>query len=142
MVVDLDSGQVLHVGRGKDADALRQFFVKLRQVRGRLEAIAVDMSAAFLKAIEQELPNDVLIIHDRFHIMKLMNKVLDQVRRSEQNRLEAEGKSVLKGGRYLLLRNRFSVEQDPADRDRLEQLLLANDTLHRVYLLKEELRQV
>ena len=140
VVVDLDSGQVLHVGRGKDADALLPFFVKLRHVRGQLLAIAVDMSAAFLQAIEQELPKDVLIIHDRFHIMKLMNKVLDQVRRSEQNRLEAEGQSVLKGGRYLLLRNRFTVDEDPKDKDRLEQLLKANDTLHRVYLLKEELR--
>lgn len=140
IVVDLDSGQVLHVGRGKDGDALRPFFVRLRAVRGRLVAIAVDMSAAFLKAIEQDGPKDVLIIHDRFHIMKLMNKVLDQVRRSEQNRLEAEGKKVLKGGRYLLLRNRISVEEDPDDTQRLEQLLQANDTLHRVYLLKEELR--
>ena len=98
------------------------------------------MSPAFLQAIAQELPKDVLIIHDRFHVMKLMNKVLDQVRRSEQNRLEAQGKSVLKGGRYLLLRNRFTVEQDAKDKDRLEQLLQANDTLHRVYLLKEQLR--
>jgi transposase len=140
VVIDLDSGQVLHVGRGKDQAALSPFFVRLRAVRGRLLAIAVDMSAAFLKAIQQEGPKDVLIIHDRFHIMKLMNKVLDQVRRSEQNRLEAEGKKVLKGGRYLLLRNRCSVEEDPDDKNHLEQLLLANATLHKVYLLKEELR--
>jgi len=140
VVIDLDSGQVLHVGRGKDREALRPFFVRLRAVRGRLQAIAVDMSAAFLKAIKQDGPKDVLIIHDRFHIMKLMNKVLDKVRRSEQNRLEAEGKKVLKGGRYLLLRNRCSVEEDPEDKNRLEQLLQANDTLHRVYLLKEDLR--
>ena len=85
-------------------------------------------------------PKDVLIIHDRFQIMKPMNKVLDQMHRSEQNRVEAEGKKVLKGGRYLLLRNRISVEEDPDDTQRLEQLLQAKDTLHRVYLSKEELR--
>jgi transposase len=142
VVVDLDSGQVLHVGAGKDAAALRPFFVRLRASRAQLRAIAVDMSAAFLRAIEEDGPKDVLIIHDRFHIMKLMNQVLDQVRRSEQNRLEAEGKKVLKGGRYLLLRNRVSVEQDAQASRRLEELLAANQTLHKVYLLKEELRLV
>ena len=140
VVIDLDSGQVLHVGSGKDAAALRPFFLRLRTVRAQLRAIAVDMSAAFLKAIQEEGPKDVLIIHDRFHIMKLMNQVLDQVRRSEQKRLEAAGKKVLKGGRYLLLRNRSEVDLDPDAKARLDQLLLANQTLHKVYLLKEDLR--
>lgn len=98
------------------------------------------MSAAFLNAIQEEGPKDVLIIHDRFHIMKRMNKVLDQVRRSEQERLEAEGKRVLNGGRYLLLRNRSDVDLDADDKGRLDQLLAANQTLRKVYLLKEDLR--
>ena len=140
VVIDLDSGQVLYVAAGKDAAALTPFFAKLRAVRAKLAAIAVDMSAAFLKAIQQQGPKGVRIIHDRFHIMKLMNQVLDQVRRSEQSRLESEGKQVLKGGRYLLLRNRITVEKDEAASSRLEQLLSANHTLHQVYLLKEELR--
>lgn len=80
------------------------------------------------------------MIADRFHIMKLMNPVLDQVRRSEQSRWESEGKQVLKGGRYLLLRNRITVEQDEAASSRLEQLPCANQALHQVYLLKQELR--
>lgn len=140
VVIDLDSGQVLHVGAGKDAEALRPFFLRLRAARAPLRAIAVDMSAAFLKAIQQDGPKDVLIIHDRFHIMKLMNQVLDQVRRSEQGRLESQGKKVLKGGRYLLLRNGSQVSLDPEAKSRLNQLLVANQTLHKVYLLKEDLR--
>lgn len=142
VVVDLDSGKVLHVGRGKDAAALAPFFRRLRAARAQLRAIAVDMSAAFLKAIEQDGPKDVLIIHDRFHVMKLMNQVLDQVRRSEQNRLEAEGKKVLKGGRYLLLGNRATIDQDADKSRRLDELLCANQTLHKVYLLKEDLRLI
>jgi transposase len=142
VVLDLDSGQVLYVGAGKDAAALTPFFIRLRATRARLQAIAVDMSPAFLKAIQEQGPKGVLIIHDRFHVMKLMTTVLDQVRRSEQNRLESQGKKVLKGGRYLLLRNRITVEKDPAAASRLEQLLTANQTLHKVYLLKEDLRQL
>lgn len=141
IVLDLDSGQVLHVGAGKDAAALAPFFIRLRALRARLQAIAVDMSPAFLKAIQQQGPK-VLIIHDRFHVMKLMTTVLDQVRRSEQNRLEAQGKKILKGGRYLLLRNRITVERNAAAASRLEQLLSANQTLHKVYLLKEDLRHL
>ena len=140
VVVDLDSGQVLYVGVGKDRSALAPFFAMLRAARAKLQAIAVDMSAAFLSASLKDGPAGVLIVHDRFHITKMMNEVLDEVRRSERNRLESQGKQVLKGGRYLLLRNRYSVEQDLADSRRLDTLLRASDTLHRVYLLKEELR--
>lgn len=70
----------------------------------------------------------------------MINEGLDEVCRMQQNRLQSQGKQVLKGGRYLLLRSRYFVEKVPADSSRLDTLLCANDTLHRVYLLKEELR--
>jgi transposase len=140
IVVDLDSGRVLYFAEGKDHTSLKTFFQRLRRSRARLEAIAVDMSSAYLKAVNLYAPKGVLIVHDRYHVVAEMNGVVDKVRREEQNRLDAEGKKVIKGSRYLLLYGKEKLEKLPKKQKRLDALLEANELLHKVYLLKEDLR--
>ena len=69
-----------------------------------------------------------------------MHDVVDKVRRDEQNQQEAEGKKVIKGSRYLLLKGKEKLAEDPDKQSRLDALLKANETLHKVYLLKEDMR--
>lgn len=140
VVVDLDTGQVLFTAEGRDHTSLKPFFQRLRRARAELKAIAVDMSSAYLKAIKEFGPPGVAIVHDRYHVVSNMNHVIDQVRRDEQNRLEEEGKKVLKGARYLLLYGKEKLAEKPDKQARLDELLAANETLHKVYLLKEDLR--
>ena len=140
VVVDLDTGQALYTAEGRDHTCLRDFFRKLRRSKAKLEAIAVDMSSAYLKAIKLYAPKDVAIVHDRYHVVAKMNEVVDKVRRDEQNRLEDEGKKVLKGSRYILLYGKEKLNKQPEKRARLDTLLEANELLHKVYLLKEDLR--
>jgi len=64
----------------------------------------MDLSKAFAKAVRLYWPKEVAIVHDHYHIVSNMNDVVDRVRRDEQNRLKGEGKRVVKGLRYLLLR--------------------------------------
>ncbi len=140
LVVDPDSGQVLYWAEGKDHKALEAFFRRLRRSRAKLEAIAVDMSAAYLKAIRLYAPKGVKLVHDRYHVVSEMNGVIDKVRREEQNRLDDEGKKTIKGGRYLLLYASEKLDGQPDKKARLDKLLEANELLHKVYLLKEDLR--
>ena len=140
VVVDLDTGEVLFTAEGRDHACLKPFFQRLQRARAKLEAVAVDMSSAYLKAIEDFGPSDVAIVHDRYHVVSNMNDVIDKVRRDEQNRLEAEGKKTLKGARYLLLYGKEKLAEKPDRQARLDELLAANETLHKVYLLKEDLR--
>ena len=137
---NLDSGHVLYWAEGKDHTSLEAFFQRLRRAGAKLEAIAVDMSAAYLKAIQLYDPEGVHLVHDRYHVVAEMNAVIDKVRREEQNRLDAAGKKTIKGGRYLLLYARERLDELPDKRARLEKLLEANELLHKVYLLKENLR--
>lgn len=142
VVMNLETGEVLYTALGKDHSTLKAFFRRLRRSRARLKAIAVDMSKAYLKAIELYAPAGVKVIHDRYHLVANMNKVIDKVRRDEQKRMEDEhGKKLIKGSRYLLLRAREKLEELPEKHARLQALLEINETLHAVYLLKEELRQ-
>jgi transposase len=140
VVVDLDTGQVLYTAPDNDKESLKMFFQRLRRSRAKLRAIAVDMSQAYASAIRDYWPKPVAVVHDHFHVVSNMNKVVEEVRREEQNRLEAEGQKTLKGARYLLLWAAERLAKDPDKKSRLDKMLAANDLLHKVYLLKEDLR--
>jgi transposase len=140
VVLNLDTGEVLYSAVGKDSKALKRFFARLRRARAKLKAIAVDMSEAYASAIKEYWPHKVAIVHDHYHVVANMNAVVDSVRRDEQNRLEGEGKKLIKGSRYLLLRAKEKLAQLPDKQARLDALLAVNETLHKVYLLKEDLR--
>src|SRR5918998_4129903 len=72
VVLDLDSGAVVFVGDGKGADALKPFWKRLRPSKARIEAVAMDMSAAYRQAVSTHLAG-AKIVFDHFHIVKLFN---------------------------------------------------------------------
>ena len=94
------------------------------------------MWQAYLKVIAKKLP-EALHILDRYHIGANLNKALDQVRAEEARQLQAEGWSILKYSRWLLLRRRKTL--DHKKRYRLRQILQWNLRTVRAYLLKESL---
>lgn len=140
VVLDLDTGWVIYTAEGKGKESLKNFFIRLRRAGAKLKAIAMDMSEAYRSAVEEYWPHPVAIINDHYHLVANMNTVLDTVRREEQNKLEAEGKEVIKGARYLLLYSAENIAKKPEKLARLNDLLAANETLNKAYLLKEELR--
>lgn len=140
LVVDLDSGRVLYWAPGKDHTSLEPFFRKLRRSGAQLEAIAVDMSSAYLKAIRLYAPRGIVVVHDRYHVVSLMNDALDSVRKQELKRLAGEGQRAVLGARYLLLTASEKLDEQPDRKARLDRLLAANELLHKAYLLKEDLR--
>ena len=140
-VVDLETGEVIYSAEGRNTECLRPFFNKIKRSRkARLEAIAVDMSSAYLKAIEPYAPVGVKIVHDRYHLVANMNRVLDEIRRDEYRRKSGPEKAVMKGSRYLLLAALENIYDDQEKYSRLESLLALNETIHKAYLLKEDLR--
>ncbi|MFB6375767.1 MAG: ISL3 family transposase [Bradymonadaceae bacterium] len=142
VVLDLDSGRVVYVEKGKDHEALEGFFRKLGRAGADLEAIAVDMSTGYRKAIRKYAPDDVAVVHDKYHLVSSMNDTVDAVRRQEQRRLEDEDKQVIKGTRYLLLYGEEKLnEQSPDKIARLKKVLEANELIQKAYLLKEEFRR-
>ncbi len=56
IVLDLDSGVVVHVGSGKGGDALKDFWMRLRHSGAKIEAVATDMSPAYIDAVTTHLP--------------------------------------------------------------------------------------
>ena len=142
VVLDLESGAVVFVGKGKGADALLPFWRRLRAARARIEAVAMDMSAAYITAVETWCPQ-AEIVFDHFHIVKLLNEKLSDLRRElHREASDVLHKQVLKGTRWLLLKNPENLEPDRNRPARLDEALRLNAPLATAYYLKDDLRQL
>lgn len=141
VVLDLDSGAVVFVGEGKGADALLPFWRRLRSSRAKIRAVAMDMSAAYISAVRDHLSNAV-IVFDHFHVIKLMNEKLSDLRREMyREAVDKLHKDVLKGTRWLLLKNPENLDPKRREPERLEEALRLNQPLATAYYLKEDLGQ-
>jgi transposase len=140
VVLDLESGAVIFVGDGKGGDALKPFWKRLRRCKAKIAAVAMDMSPAYHDAVSTYLPK-ATIVYDRFHVIKLFNEKLSNLRRWLYHRAEDEQKKVLKGSRWLLLKAAENLDPERGEEARLEDALKLNRPLALAYYMKEDLRQ-
>lgn len=142
VVLDLESGAVVHVGEGKGAEALKPFWKRLKAAHALIEAVACDMSPAYIQAVVENLP-DAVLVFDRFHVVKLFNDRLSDFRRELYREAKDQlHKDILKGTRWLLLKNPENLNEDKNERERLAEALSLNQPLATAYYLKEDLRQI
>jgi transposase len=139
--MDLDSGAVVFVGDGKGADALKPFWKRLRPSGAKIEAVAMDLSAAYRGAVATHLPQ-ATIVCDHFHVVKLFNDKLSDLRRAvDRAATDVMHKQVLKGTRWLLLKNPEDRDAERDEKQRLEEALALNKPLATASSLKEDLRR-
>jgi transposase len=137
VVVDHERGVVVWAAPGKSAATLKQFFTALGPDRcALLEAVTIDMSAAYIKAVTEASP-EAKIIFDRFHVQRLAHEAVDQVRREEVAGADANDKKPLKKTRWALLKNPWNLTTLEAEK--LVELQRTNQRIYRAYLLKESL---
>jgi transposase len=79
VVLDLESEAVVFVGDGKGADAMKPFWNRLRGCKAKIEAVAMDMSAAYHDAVSTDLSN-ATVVYDHFHVIKLFDDKLSNLR--------------------------------------------------------------
>jgi transposase len=141
VVMDLESGAVVFVGDGKGADALKPFWKRLRPSKAQIEAVAMDMSAAYRGAVTAHLPK-AKIVFDHFHVIKLFNDKLSDLRRAlHREATDVMHKEVLKGTRWLLLKNPENLDPEKDEKRRLEEALALNKPLATAYYMKDDLRR-
>lgn len=141
IVLNLLTGAVVFVGDGKGVEALKPFWKRLRRSHAKIEAVATDMSKAYIKAVRDNIRHAVHVF-DRFHVVKLFNDKLSAFRRQLFHELTARGQKLLKGIRWLLLKNPENLDPKKKERQRLERALSLNEPLAIAYYMKEDLRQL
>ena len=142
VVLDLDSGAVVFIGDGKGADALKPFWKQLKASHAQIKAVAMDMSPAYISAVLTHLPK-AAIVFDHFHIIKLFNEKLSELRRDLYREVKDKmHKDVLKGTRWLLLKNPENLDETRNETQRLHEALQLNQPLATAYYMRDDLRRV
>ncbi len=138
VVIDHLARRVVWARPGKDAATLSEFFKELGPERCKqLEAVTIDMSAAYIKAVTEASPQ-ATIIFDRFHVQRLAHNALDEVRRAEVRENKGTDEAgTLKRMRFVLLKNPWNLTN--LEGERVAQLQHTNKPIYRAYMMKEGL---
>lgn len=103
VMTDLRGARVLEVVPDRDQAAGEKLWESLsEEQRRKVECAAMDMSAGY-KAATRAQASHCQIVHDKFHVSKMLNEAVDKTRREEARRLEEKNDPTLKGTRYLWL---------------------------------------
>ena len=130
---------VLFAAEGRSAESLSSFFKQLPQdMRNKIKVVSMDMWEPYTKAVAKHLPQ-AAIVYDRFHLKKHLNECLDELRRAIVRQSTIQTKSVIKGSRWVLLKNKKN--HSVKEQEHLAQLRRLNSPLYDAYLLKEDFDQ-
>jgi len=141
IVVDLDTGRIIHVGDGKGREALEGFWKRVRRNKVKIEIVTSDLSAAFIASVMENAP-DAVHVYDKFHVAKLVNEAVDAVRRNVYaQEADLEKRKIIKGSRWLLLTKDKDIFDDEKKK-RLDNILETNTPIFHAYYLREDLDQI
>lgn len=142
ILYNIDNSTVEAIQEGHDVEAAKACFSQLSEKQLQsIQAVAMDMSAAFVRAAKETIPlAENKIVHDRFHIMKMANEAVDKIRRQEHRQLLKDGDDRLKGSKYFWL---TSIENhSEKQKARFESLCKLSLSTGRAWSYKELLRDL
>src|SRR5947209_14852131 len=106
-VVDHHTGAIVWCAPGRNAQTLQAFFELLGPRKHTIRAVSIDMSGGYQQAIREHLPG-AEIAFDPFHVVRLAQRAVDQVRRDEWNAHERSHTTTgkwIKATRWSLLKS-------------------------------------
>jgi transposase len=127
--MNLETGAAVFVGEGKGAVALDPFWKRLARTKAKIRAVAVDMSPAYIQAVQENLPKAVMVF-DHFHLIELFSEKLTQLRRDiYREPTDLLHREVLKATRWLLVKNWENLNDRRNEKQRLVEALHINQPL-------------
>jgi len=140
LLYDLDNSTVEAISDGNTADSGLECFAELTEgQRDSVEAVAMDMSAAYVKAAGEAIP-EAQIVHDRFHVMQLATQAVDRVRRGEHRELKKHDDDRLTKTKYVWLKSQENLTEK--QRAKLDEVFTLQLQTGKAWAYKELLRDL
>jgi len=140
VLTDLERRCVLEVFDNRLQETFEAWLDGLSEQEKRaIKGVSMDMWNPYRHAVQRKLPK-AKIVADRFHVVKQLNHQLNLLRRKVQREAPGQVAEILKGSRWLLLKNRADLT--PKEEKKLNLILAASPELRQLYLLKEEFRTI
>jgi len=140
LFVDLEKKRTIFVAEGKGSETMALFTEDFKEHQGNPHAVtdvSIDMSPAFIKGVEDNLPN-AAITFDKYHIMKIINTAVDDVRKAE-----TKEQDLLRGQKYLFLKNRENLtESQLTILKTIESMPRLNLKTVRAYHIRENFQEI
>ena len=137
---DIDRKCILAVLADREKKTLENWIEALSsEEKKSIRYVSIDMWAPYNQAARSKLPHAKVVV-DRFHVMKQLNTRLTQLRTKYQKESAIELQKVLKGSRWILVRNRAELSTEQTEH--LDKILQMCPDLRILYLLKEEFRTI
>lgn len=140
LVLNANTGELLHLSEGKKKTSLESFFGRLSSdQKASIKAVGLDRGGAYRAAVEAHLPG-AAIVFDKFHLVANLNAVMDELRREEYKKANTTDRGFIKGMRFNLFRHPENLSD--AGAVKLAKLLGSNEVLNTAYFLKDQFRFV
>lgn len=135
---DVENGRIIDLTADRKLYTVQNWIAHLPE-KDRVECVTMDMWGCYKDAVAVELP-DVVVIIDKFHVIKHLNEALDKTRKSLREKMTDTQRKEVKNSRWLLLKNKEKLTGNEIFR--LEVLLTNHPELRTPYELKESFRTV
>ena len=140
LVLNGETGELLHMAEGKKKASLESFFEKLtEEQKASIEAVCIDRAGSYQSVVGEQIPK-AAIVYDHFHLRLNFNTAVDEVRRQEWRKAKEEDKPFIKGNRFILLANEENL--DDKGSDKLAAIQEINENIATAHYLKEQFRVV
>lgn len=140
IISDLTNGRPLAVLRDRSKESLNDFFEGMDQkTKNRIKEVSIDMWEPYYNAVKEHLPKAKVVV-DRFHVQKHINGALTKVRRKIQKDLTEEQKEIIKGSRWILVRNKDDLNEE--EKIKLDNIYDSCEILKKYHQAKEEFRNI
>ena len=140
VISDISRKCILAVLPDREKETLENWIESLSgPKRKAIRFVSIDMWRPYYHAVREKLPRAKVVV-DRFHVMKQLNTRLTQLRTKYQKQCNPETQKIIKGSRWIVVRNRSELSNKQADQ--LNRILELCPELRTLYLLKEEFRTI
>ena len=136
---DIQNREVIDIGEGRKESNVNKTMEKNKRTFKKVKYGVIDMWEGFKNSLEKFIPG-LMIIYDKFHIVKHLNEAIDNIRKNVYRDSRGKSAEVIKGQKYILLSKRENL--NAKKEKRLKELMKLNEPLYQAYLLKENFFQL
>lgn len=136
--VDVKERILLDIIPKRSKVEVKKFIQSLPEYK-TIKVVTMDMWKPYRDAVYETIP-DVVIVVDKFHVIKEVIATLENIRRRLNRLIDKEQRKYLRNSKYLMLSNKENLNQ--AQLQKLEELFKMFPQFERPYHLKEMLRGI
>lgn len=141
VITNIEHRALVNMLPDRELDTLHAYFTSGDFDPKQVEVLTIDMWNPYRLLAQKTFPHAKVVV-DKFHVVQIVTRAMETVRREERKRLAKAGIPNLLGKRFMFLRNFDSPALDSEVIDTLDVALGQHPIMKEAYTLKERFRDI